>query len=152
MNSEQYSLTHLRDIVLPNAPGLWPPAPGVLIVLAIVAIVVLIICLQWLSLYKRNAYRRAGLLLLNQVKTDYDISVLLKRVALAAFPREQVASLYGRDWMIFLKQSCPDSRFSEIDVSISSDKANNDLIKQAGFWIRHHRVPDTEIHHKNLAP
>jgi len=122
------------------------------IVLGIIVAVVLIIFWQLLSFHRRNAYRRAGLQLLANARTVYDISVILKRVALAAFPREQVASLYGRDWMIFLKQSCPESRFSEIDVSISSDKANNDLIKQAGFWIRHHRVPDTEIHHKNLAP
>ena len=142
MNADQYSLNNLRDIVTPDAPGIWPLAPGVWVVLAVLAAVLLIIGLQRLALYKRNAYRRAGLLLLNHVKTDRDISVLLKRVALAAFPREQVASLYGRDWADFLKQTCPESQFTVADLTSSSSEANAELMKQAGLWIRQHRVPE----------
>jgi hypothetical protein len=152
MNSDQYSLSNLRDIVIPDAPGLWPPAPGVWVVLGIIVAVVLIILWQWLSSHKRNAYRRAGLALLGNTKTVHDISVLLKRVALAAFPHEQVASLYGRDWVVFLKQTCPESRFSETDLTASSGEANNELIKQAGLWIRHHRVFDTEVHRGTPEP
>jgi len=152
MNSEQYSLSNLRDIVLPHAPGLWPLAPGAWVAMGILAAVLLVICWLWLTSHKRNAYRRAGQLLLNNVKTVHDISVLLKRVALAVFPREQVASLYGIDWVDFLKQTCPESHFSETDLTASSDEADNELIKQAGYWIRHHRVFDTEILRENLEP
>ena len=140
MNNEQYSLSNLRDIVIPDGPGLWPLAPGAWVVLCIITVLVLIILWQWISSRKRNAYRRAGMALLGNAKTVHDISVLLKRVALAVFPREQVASLYGNDWVDFLKQTCPESRFSEKDIADSDTEANIELIKQAGFWIRHHRV------------
>ena len=52
---------------------------------------------------QENAYRRAGLALLARAETAHEISVILIRVALAAFPREQAASLVGEDWRGFLK-------------------------------------------------
>lgn len=145
MIDDQHSLSNLRDIVTPDAPGFWPLAPGVWVVSGIVVAAAVIIFFHWLSLHKRNAYRRAGLALLDNAKTVHDISVLLKRVALAAFPREQVASLYGNDWVKFLKQTCPESRFSETDLTASNSEAGNELIKQAGLWIRRHRVNTVEM-------
>jgi hypothetical protein len=140
MNSERYSLSNLRDIVLPDTPGFWPPAPGVWIVLGILAAVLIIICWKWFSFRKRNLYRKAGLALMGNVKTVYDLSVLLKRVALAVFPREQVASLYGKDWVDFLNQTCPECNFSEEVMKNPGNEVGRRLLKISHSWIKNHRI------------
>ena len=142
MNSEPYSLSNLRDIVVPDPPPFWPPAPEVWIVLAIVTAVVLIVCWRLHAVRKGNAYRRAGLALLGDAGTVHDVSVVLKRVALAVFPREQVAPLYGTDWVSFLHSTCARSSLSQIAATDSSVKASQALVELAGFWIRHHRIPE----------
>ena len=139
MNSQPYSLSNLRDIVIPDPPPSWPPAPGVWVVLIIVSLVIFVLCVQWILSRKRNAYRRAGLALLEGANTVHDVSVVLKRVALAAFPREQVASLYGRDWAAFLNQSCFRCQFSEMALGNPIGEVGNELIEQARTWVRHHR-------------
>ena len=48
--------------------------------------------------HRRNAYRREALRELEEADAA-DISAILKRTALVAFPREQVASLSGAAWM-----------------------------------------------------
>ena len=142
MNSEPYSLSNLRDIVVPDPPPLWPPAPGVWVVLGIVTAVVLIVCWRLHAVRKGNAHRRAGLALLGDAGTVHDVSVVLKRVALVVFPREQVAPLYGTDWASFLHSTCARSSLSEIVATDSRVEASPALIELAGFWIRHHRVPE----------
>lgn len=149
MNSEQYSLNNLRDIVVPDAPPFWPPAPGAWIALGILAAVTIILCRRFYSTWKCNAYRRAGVELLRGANTARDVAVVLKRVALAVFPREQVASLYGEPWVAFLNRTCSRCHFSEIDTTDSSAEASHELVELGGIWIRHHRVlkcrtPNTE--------
>lgn len=140
MKNEMYSLSDLRDIVVPDAPPFWPPAPGVWVVLVIVSAVLLVLCWQWLATRKRNAYRRFGLALLEGANTIHDVSVVLKRVALAAFPREQVASLYGRDWAAFLNQRCSRCQFSETALGDPIGEEGKEFIEQSQTWIRHHRT------------
>ncbi len=142
MNSDSYSLSNLRDIVVPKPPPFWPPAPGVWVVLAIVTAVMLVLCWRLYAARRRNAYRRAGLALLGGAGTVHDVSVLLKRVALAVFPREQVASLYGKDWVVFLNRTCSQSTLSEIATTDSGVAASQELIEHAGVWIRRHRIPE----------
>jgi hypothetical protein len=66
----------------------------------------------------------------------------MKRVALAAFPREQVASLYGEEWAAFLRETCPRGRFPETITTDAGAEPDAALVAFAGTWIRHHRVPD----------
>lgn len=110
--------------------------------IGIVTAVVMIVCWRFYAVRKKNAYRRAGLALLKQAKTVHDISVLLKRVALAVFPRKQVASLYGEIWITFLNRTCSHSHFSETCVMDSNAQASRELIESAGIWIRYHRIPE----------
>ncbi|MFW2373832.1 MAG: DUF4381 domain-containing protein [Gammaproteobacteria bacterium] len=142
MNKDPYSLDNLRDIMLPDAPPLWPPAPGAWLLLAILAGIILLLVLQLHTARKRNAYRRAGMALLHSANTVHDVSVCLKRVALAIFPRQQVASLYGEDWVVFLNNSCAQCRFAVTDLEAPVSKANAQLIEQAAIWIQQHRRPD----------
>ncbi len=143
MDSDQYSLNNLRDIVVPDPPPFWPPAPGVWLALGIVVAVVLFVGWRLYATRKDNAYRRAGLLLLSGARTAHDVSVIMKRVALAVFPRERVASLYGDDWAVFLHESCPRSYFSELVTTDAGAESDLELIELAGIWIQHHRVPES---------
>jgi hypothetical protein len=142
MDGDPFSLDKLRDIVVPDPPPLWPPAPGMWVAICTVLLVVLVA--GWLihSAWKRNAYRKAGLMLLSEAKTVHDVSVVMKRVALAAFPREQVASLYGDDWATFLHKTCPEGDFSSLITVGAGAQSSRELVDLAGIWIRDHQVPD----------
>ena len=87
--------------------------------------------------------RDMGLLLLGGAKTAHDVSVVMKGVALAVFPREQVASLYGDDWAVFRHRTCPRSHFSEMVTTDAGAESDQALIELADIWIRHHRVSDS---------
>lgn len=143
MDADQYSLSNLQDIVVPDPPSLWPPAPGVWVALGTILLALLLAGWWWRTIRRRNAHRRAGLMLLGEARTAYDVSVVIKRVALSVFPREQVASLYGDDWATFLHTTCPKRDFQALAATAASADANQELLELATTWIRHHRVPAT---------
>lgn len=105
----------LRDIHLPQHVDWWPLAPGWWVLMAIV-ITLLAAGAWWLYRYRKLAFRREALQLLQELelqqqqkKTDAntlafidDISALLKRVAITAHGREQVANKSGDAWLQFL--------------------------------------------------
>lgn len=120
-NSEQELLQQLHDIHLPTALSTWPFAPGWYVVLGIIS-VMLIGSVSWAwCWYQRGKVKREALRLLLQYEKSNDnnaatiaaINELLKRVALAYFPRERVAALYGKDWLIFLNETSKNLSFLE---------------------------------------
>ena len=141
MPEDAASLQNLRDIVVPEPPPLWPPAPGVWVLLSVILAVVLALFLLWWRARQRNAYRRAGPALLEGARTSRDINIVLKRVALAAWPRPEVAPLYGDDWAAFLDESCARSRFSSLGTIDDAAEPTRELTRSARTWIRHHRAP-----------
>ena len=134
----QFSLANLRDIVEPAPPPLWPPAPAVWILGGLLLAGAAILLYQWRRRRRENAYRRAGLALLDQAGSVHEVSVLLKRVALAAFPRSQVASLWGEDWVGFLHRTSPGGDFSPL-TRVAPESLPSDALKQsAARWIKRH--------------
>jgi hypothetical protein len=99
------SLSRLHDIVVPPAVPFWPPAPGWYIVGGLLLMIVVAASACLLRRWRRNAYRREALGALRNLDEPEGISPLLKRTALAAWPREQVASLSGEQWHRFLADS-----------------------------------------------
>jgi len=148
VDTDPYSLAKLRDIIIPDAPPFWPPAPGLWVAVGVVVLVALFVAWRVYSGVQKNAYRKAGLLLVNEAKTAHDISVTLKRVALAAFPREVVASLYGDAWTEFLHKTCPREYFQALRKPDADTAADAKLIKLASTWIQHHRAPDSQSSHR----
>lgn len=127
------NLSELRDIVLPEAPGLWPLAPGLWALIGLVGLLGIAAIWWFWQQRQRNRYRRAGLLLLANASTTYEVSVILKRVALAVYPREEVAALHGAAWAGFLG--------FKGDVFVSAEApVSPDLRKLAEKWIRKHQV------------
>lgn len=138
---ERYNLDNLRDIVVPEPPAFWPPAAEFWLLLIVVLATIALLVLQVRRRHRFNAYRRAGLTLLDRARTVYEISVILKRVALAAFPREQVASLYGTEWSDFLHRTCSTNDFALLVQTDPDSPASAELRRLADTWIRRHRVP-----------
>ena len=159
------TIMDLHDIVLPDAVSFWPPAPFVGLLLVLVVGGLLLLMLRWWLRWQAEAYRREGLSLSVKIETQLTsaahtteglaaLGALLKRVALAAFPREAVAPLYGEAWLHFLENTCPDCRFTTGPGRLLSDAAfdpskaalirpeeGRQLAALAQTWIRNHRRP-----------
>lgn len=147
-------LAQLRDIHLPPPVGWWPPAPGWWL-LALLALVTLLLGALWLRRrHRRSAYRRAALAELRQLQAIDDplrfaraVNALLKRTALAAFPRRQVAPLYGADWLAFLDSRLRRPQFTEPSLRAlganhhpQPDALDRQLLTRAtSHWIRRHK-------------
>ena len=134
------SLSNLRDIVVPDPPSAWPPAEGVWIVAVVVVAILVMSFTAWRRARAASAYRRAGLGLVEEARTSRDLTVALKRVALAAFPRPVVAPLHGPDWVGFLESTCPSTKFEALDSSLPEADASREQLELARKWIRHHRT------------
>ncbi|MEE4188195.1 MAG: DUF4381 domain-containing protein, partial [Roseobacter sp.] len=68
---------------------------------------------RWVQWRRATAYRRAALAALRQANDDpVAIAKVLRRTALAAFPRDTVAGLYGERWLAFLDSVTESVKFS----------------------------------------
>ena len=104
---------------------------------------------RWYRRWRANAYRRSALADLSACGDDpVEIATILRCTALAAWPREDVASLTGTDWLEFLDRTGGDGEFGEgIGKIILSapyqsqpEASAPDLHALASRWIRQHKV------------
>ena len=112
----QNPLENLRDIHLPEAIEAWPPAPGWWILgFCLIALVVFTIWKIWQK-YQQKHLLRVSLATIAKLQQEFanhqdqqvlikQYSNLLRRIALARFPRQRVASLTGSNWLNFLDDS-----------------------------------------------
>ncbi|MEP3048842.1 MAG: DUF4381 domain-containing protein [Roseibium sp.] len=111
---------------------------GVLVVLG------MIIWRIW-TYRKTTAYRREALAELKLKSDPASIAHLLRRTALAAYPRVKVASLTGSDWLSFLDTSYGGTEFSNGPGRVIADSPymrrveTQDLTSLARIWIKTHR-------------
>ena len=117
-------LAALRAYHMPDPVGWWPPAPGWWLLLFLLSAGVGI-SVWWIthrhtgSAAARHA-RRELRRLRRELANDSDsahftrqLSKLLRRFALAVFPRHQVAALTGEDWLRFLDTHGGNGRFCD---------------------------------------
>ncbi|WP_138469313.1 DUF4381 domain-containing protein [Poseidonocella sp. HB161398] len=95
---------------------------------------------------QRNAYRRAALAALRTAGDDpAEIAAILRRAALAAFPRAEVAGLAGRDWIGFLEATGRAAWPQRAAAALLAGPWQPhpapapDLARAASRWIRRHR-------------
>ena len=79
--------------------------------------------------------------MLEDARTTRDVNIVLKRVALAVFPRPEVAPLHGDEWAAFLDGSCRSVRFSPFGDLEDDATATGEVRTLARTWIRRHRAP-----------
>ncbi len=145
-------LQRLESIPEPAPESLWPQTPA----WGWVALLLVLLAAWWLRrwrlAHRANAYRRAALAEIEVSDSDpVRLAAILRRTALAAFPRARVASLHGDDWLEFLDRSYSGDGFSKgpgralatIPYSMqaySAQAAAPDLEALVIDWIKHHRV------------
>ncbi len=111
-------LAALRDIHAPAAPGFWPPAPGWIALACLVAVAGLAATGIAARRWRAGRFRREALASLRSLRARHgagapdteiaiELSALIRRVALARRPREEVAGLTGEQWMAWLESTLP---------------------------------------------
>jgi hypothetical protein len=110
--------------------------------------------------YRANAYRRQAVKQLQELHNDWlagsnvhtylgAINALLKSVALRAFPRSDVASRNGAEWVLFLNQTLSaktgGSHFTEEFAAAHYQAATpavncEDIYHATTLWIKQHRA------------
>ena len=100
----------LRDIHLPLPIGIWPLAPGwwCLVAALIAAIAVILFLIQ--RYRKPTALKQAlaemdrlfGMPEISNVQRNQEISLVLKKLAVTTYPREDVAGLAGEEWITWI--------------------------------------------------
>ncbi len=158
------ALRSLKDIAVP-APISWMPQTWGWALLGLVLIaVVLVVLLRWLRRYRTNAYRREALSMLTEINVGLrdqhtrpqaiaELTSLLKRTALGAWPRREVADLSGEKWAAFLAthmhnetgkilgELVNDFEYrNEEDTRNLPSRACDDLIYAGRDWIEQHHV------------
>jgi hypothetical protein len=156
-------LQALRELPLPAPVSYVPKTVGWLVV-AVLLVLIALGC-AWLAWrrHERSRYRREALAELARIEAKLgdagtraaalaQIAPLIKRTALAALPREQVAALSGTAWLAFLRETtrafdddsgallytasyAPADRLASVD----QEQAQR-LARAARDWIVHHHV------------
>ena len=111
-------LAALRDIHAPPAPDFWPPAPGWIALAGfgtLLGVAAAAVAARW---WRAGRFRREALASLRFLRARHDagaadteiaieLSALIRRVALARRPREEVAGLTGDRWLAWLESTLP---------------------------------------------
>ncbi len=150
-NAENLSLDMLRDIHVPDPISYAPQTVGWWVVFAVLALVALVLGLRARRRWKRNAYRRMALARLDAIEAQGsfgELPRLIKRTALDAWPRGEVAPLSGAPWLAFLDRSYGGDGFSNgpgraLPALAYGSGATADpsaLITLIRIWIRKHRA------------
>ena len=124
MNTDATSLDRLHDIIVAPPVPWWPPAPGWYWVLGLMVVMLLAALITGLMRWQHNRYRREALAELARHEMALQnaelrspallsLAELLKRTAMTAFQREDVATLTGLKWFEFLDDTARGSRFRD---------------------------------------
>lgn len=166
MSADPTSLNSLHDIIVPAAAPWWPPARGWWWLAALVLWVSIVVGLRWFRRHQKNRYRREALAELGRcepllrdpsqrIAGVASIAVILKRAALSAWPREQVAALTGPAWLAFLDRTNHRQRskfasgpgrwletaaFDPTKATALDETEARELAALARNWIAHHRL------------
>lgn len=116
-------LLQLKDIHLPGSPDIWPLALGWWLLLAVLLGLVfwfILVVKKYINIqrHKRMLFEELAQLEIklksSPNKTHVaETNILLRRLALAYYPNQKVASLTGSDWLQFLDESGNTQNFSK---------------------------------------
>lgn len=141
----------LEPLVLPEPVAMLPITAGWWVLGAWLLAVLTLLGLHWRARWLADGYRREALEAIDAIARDPGddaaaaIAAVVKRAALAAYPRQEVASLSGEAWREFLERTAAgDARVAEGAESLAAaayrliDPAS--VVGAARAWIRTHRA------------
>ena len=153
-------LAQLRDLHLPQAVADWPPALGWWLLAGLVLFGLVWSMRALHRRYKSNAYRRFAQRELKAIVAEHAeiqdarralsrLQFLMKRVAMTAFNRAEVAALSGVAWTQFLDATSTTSQFSlgpgelliDGPYQATQDHASNELnalFSLCAEWLKYH--------------
>lgn len=147
----------IDQLVKPTAPlpiAMTPQTWGWYAVGLVLLGAVLFALWRWQRSHRANAYRRTAMHALHAAGQDpVAISEILRRTALAAFPRTEVAGLRGAEWLAFLDRTgaakCRGDVFQSgagravAEAPYRMDLTLGDGLQHAALeWVRYHRRED----------
>ena len=146
---EGLNLIQLLDLLEPvpePLPVSWMPQTAGWIWLGLAVVALILFGTRYLvARYRANRYRRAALVALDGAGADpARVATILRRTALAGFPRASVAGLTGANWLSFLDQTMQGNGFVSgpgqalTDAPYRATPPNPDLTALARKWVRQH--------------
>jgi hypothetical protein len=154
----------LHEITLPEVVSYMPRTVGWLIVTVLLLALGTWVAFRWSRYRQANRYRSLALKRLTELECGFAVAQqragalitvprLVKRVALEAYPREDVASLSEKSWLEFLDESYGGTGFTDGPgrllpvlsyVSPTSfqnirDKEISELMELVKRWVKKHR-------------
>ena len=158
-------LENLHEILLPDPASWMPQTIGWYAIFGLLLLVTGWWIYGRLRRFRINRYRRLALAELAFIERELqqperrakalpEIPVLLKRTALSAFPRSEVAGLSGERWLSFLDKTMGGKQFSEGEgrllpelayapvqrMAQLSDEQIGNLLQLVRHWIKIHGV------------
>ncbi|GAB4514017.1 MAG: DUF4381 domain-containing protein [Roseibium sp.] len=151
------NLAELLDLLepVPEPPqvSMMPQTQGWIWLGAVLLVVLVLAARYFLKRWRGNAYRRQALRELRAGAGDVpSLAALVRRTALAAYPRSEIAGLHGRDWLTFLDRAYGGDEFSTGAGRLlasapyrTGDKVGGQTLeslhKLVAIWIRRHGGP-----------
>ncbi len=137
-----------QEVVVPEPIAYGFETWGWAAVFTVLFVVAAVGVLKLVKRYKANQYRRDALALLRMIgpESAQDAAVILKRTAIQAFGRQEVATLDGQRWAEFLNTSCRQCRFEgeffDTMMYRGTDRlesgAQKQFVHDVETWIRSH--------------
>ena len=120
MQGQGIDLSGLRDIHLPEIPSVWPLPMRFWIALFILFLCAFLCRFLWWYIHRITAKKYANnevesltsMFRGNNYKIALEICLLLRRIAVMKFGRENVAGLSGNKWRRFLEKTVKKQVFS----------------------------------------
>ena len=143
----------LEPIVLPDPVPLLPVTPGWWVLAGWLLTIGVGLAVRLRAQHLASRYRREALAAINALAdrglaaadTAAGIAAIVKRTALAAYPRAEVASLAGADWSEFLVRTADDDplvrdKAGAIAAAAYRPTDPQEIVEAARRWIRTHRA------------
>ena len=162
-------LSELKDIHLPDPIGFWPLAYGWWLLLILILFIAGWGIIMWRKKVQSALAQRQALSLLSNIDVTQktwprQLNTLLKRLAMAYFPKHEVANLHGKEWRLFLVSQLPvkkQANFAELFSLLqanfyrSAPRTQPDFersVEQVRNWIKYAVPPSKKVQPKEQQP
>jgi hypothetical protein len=142
-------LSRLHDFSQPPPPSWMPQTIGWYVVFVLIVLSATWFVARTIRHWLNNRYRRDALRALQHAPAA-QLSEILKRTAMVTWPRSEIASLTGDNWIHFLEKSSGVREFQSFPGRLIEEAALSDctlapkdqeqLRQLAARWVRTHHV------------